>query len=69
MTDDDLSTIIESALPYMNECDPLLPATRDAILRDLRAIRCDELAEKIEQLLMPFTQVEKLLDYKKDTLD
>ena len=69
MTSDDLMMIIESATPYLNECDPLLPETRKAILQDLRAIKCDELANHIELLLRPFNQVEKLLDHKKDTLD
>jgi hypothetical protein len=66
MTAADLVEITNSALPYMVECDPLIAETREMILRDLRAIKCDALAEKIEQLLIPFTKVEDLLK-KKET--
>ena len=69
MDANDLDAIVESAAPYLNEFDPLVPETRDAILKDLRAIKCDELADALEQLLKPFTQVEKMLEGKKDTLD
>jgi hypothetical protein len=67
----DLDVILEAAQPYMNEFDPFLPATRSAILSDLRAISCGQLATKIDQLLLPFVQTEKILgdDEKKTPSD
>ena len=62
MDQNDLDMILEAAEPYMVEFDPFQPATRSAILDDLRAISCGELATKIERLILPFTQVEQILD-------
>jgi hypothetical protein len=69
MSAEDLAEIVDGAEPYLNEFDPLIPDTRKAILSDLCAIRCEKLADEIERQLVPFTQVEKILDEKKDTLD
>lgn len=69
MSAEDLAEIVDGAETYLNPFDPLIPDTRKAILSDLRVIRCDKLADEIERQLVPFLQVEKILDEKKDTLD
>ena len=69
MTAEDMAEIIDGATPYLNECDPFKPETRQAILSDLRAIHCRQLAVQIENMLIPFSQVERLLDEKKTPSD
>jgi hypothetical protein len=65
MDQNSFETIKESAEPYLNPFDPLLPETRAAILADLRAISCGELAAKIEKHLQLAEQVEKAIGEKK----
>jgi hypothetical protein len=69
MSAEELAVITDGAKPYLNEYDPLNADTRTAILNDLRAIKCDKLADEIERQLQLFTQVEKLLDEKKTPSD
>jgi hypothetical protein len=69
MSAEDLAVIVDGAKPYMNVYDPLDPDTRRAILNDLRAIKCDKLADEIEKLLKVFDKTEELLDEKKTPSD
>ena len=65
MDQNSFEMIREAAEPYLNPFDPLLPETRDAILADLRAISCGELADDIEKRLRLADLVEKAIGEKK----
>lgn len=51
MSFDDTAAIIASALPYINNFQPVSPDDVSAVVDDLRAIRCDELADHVTVLL------------------
>ena len=65
MDQNSFEMIREAAEPYLNPFDPLLPETRAAILDDLRAISCGELADEIEKRLRLADLVEKAIGEKK----
>jgi hypothetical protein len=68
MDQNDFEAINEAAEPYLNPFDPLRPEIRVAILADLRAISCGELATEIEKRLHLADMVGKVVE-NKDTLN
>ncbi len=64
MSHTDLLEIMDAALPYLNECDPKLALHQHGILSDLKAIKCKELASKIENMIRVTNQVESVLKEK-----